>query len=405
MSGAPSIRSKDALSLFFARGIRGFVDGAVSVLLAGYLLHLGFDAFDVGTLVTATLLGSAALTLATGLLGHRYRRRRILIFAAALMLATGVGFHSATSFWALLAIGIVGTLNPSAGDVTMFLPAEQAALSEAVSAGELTHAFAWYNVAGGIAGALGSLASSVPVVLAMRVFHSTEVEGERAWFAIYAAAALAAGLAYLCLSNIIEGAPKEKLRAPLERSRSIVIRLSLLFSLDAFGGGFVVQSMLVLWLHKRFDLSTEALGTIFFASNLLGALSQLVSSRLADRFGRINTMVFTHLPANALLIVAALMPTAPLAITFLLLRAAMSSMDVPARQSYVMAVVPPEERAAASSVTNVPRSLAAAISPLFAGAMLEHSSTGWPLVFAGALKALYDLLLLALFRGADRKIT
>jgi predicted MFS family arabinose efflux permease len=179
----------------------------------------------------------------------------------------------------------------------------------------------------------------------------------------------------------------------------VVLRLSALFSLDSFGGGFAVQSLVVLWLYRRFELSPAVTGTIFFASGLVGAFSQFVSGRLAERIGHINTMVFTHLPANVFLMLAGLMPTPGLAVLFLLLRASMSQMDVPARQAYVMSVVPPEERAAASSVTNVPRSLASALPPLFAGAMLDHSTLGWPLVCGGVIKAVYDLLLLAQFRA------
>jgi MFS family permease len=178
-----------------------------------------------------------------------------------------------------------------------------------------------------------------------------------------------------------------------------VLRLAALFSLDSLGGGFVIQSLLVLWLYRRFDLSPEAAGAVFFVAGLLGGFSQLVSARLALRLGLVKTMVYTHLPSNVLLILAALMPTLTLALTCLLLRMAISQMDVPARQSYVMGVVPPEERARASSITNVPRSLAAAVTPLAAGAMLAHSSFGWPLVCAGVIKSVYDLLLLAQFRA------
>jgi MFS family permease len=384
------VRVSDARLFFFTRGIRGFADGAVSVLLAGYLVHLGYNAFEVGTIVTSTLFGSAVLTLAVGLLGHRFERRRILFFAAALMLATGLGFYEARAFWPLVIISAAGTLNPSAGDVSVFLPAEQAALSETVESTALTRTFAKYNLSGGVMGAVGALASGIPFV------------AEREWFLVYAIGAVFTFLAYLALSKRIEGDRGAAPRAPLEKSRSIVIRLSLLFSLDAFGGGFIVQSMLVLWLGRRFSLAPEELGAVFFASSLLGAFSQLVSSRLADRFGRINTMVYTHLPSNAFLIAAALAPTGPWAIAFLLLRASLSSMDVPARQSYVMAVVPSEERAAASSVTNVPRSLASAIAPLLAGILLEQSTFGWPLIAAGVLKAIYDLLLLAQFRETER---
>jgi predicted MFS family arabinose efflux permease len=219
----------------------------------------------------------------------------------------------------------------------------------------------------------------------------------RAVFVGYAAVALLAALVYRGLSPAIEGTLPGASAAPLLRSRAIVLRLAALFSLDSAGGGLVVQSLLVLWLHRRFGLSLATTGTAFFGMGLLSAGSQLVAARLAARIGLVRTMVFTHLPANLLLIAAALMPTAPLAVACLLARMAVAAMDVPARQAYVMSVVPPEERAAAASVTNVPRSLAAAATPLLAGLLLERTSFGWPLVLGGALKAAYDLLLLAQF--------
>jgi MFS family permease len=379
--------SRDARRLILTRALRGFTDGAVSIVLASHLERLGFDAFETGAIVASTLMGSAVVTLLVGLLGHRYRRKAVLLFGALLMLGTGIGFALSTGFWLLLLVAFVGTLNPSAGDVSLFLPSEQAALSETVESSSLTSAFAWYNLAGALAGALGALASGVPL------------RDDSVVFLLYASVAVVVALVYQGLSPKIEAVPRDSTVRPLSRSRAVVIRLTLLFSLDAFGGGFVVQSLLVLWLAHRFDLAPETLGAAFFGFGLLGALSQLASSRLAARIGRIQTMVYTHIPANLLLILAALMPNATLAIVCLLLRASVSSMDVPARQSFVMAVVPPEERAAASSVTNVPRSLASAIGPVLAGAMLARSSFGWPLICAGVLKTTYDLWLFAAFRN------
>ncbi len=386
----------DVRLLITARSLRGFADGVVSVLLADYLTRLGFSAFQVGAIVTGTLLGSALLTIAVGLAGHRAPRRQVLFGASALMLATGIGFAGLEGFWPLLLVAVVGTLNPSSGDVSVFLPVEQAALAESVEAKHLTGTFAWYNLAGNVTGAFGALASSLPAICA-RQWGTDVLAGERMAFAGYALSAVAIAAAYAYLSGAVElrgPAPS----APLRRSRAVVLRLAALFSLDSFGGGFAVQSLLVLWLHRRFALSVATLGAIFFVAGLLAAFSQLLSSRLAARIGRVRTMVYTHLPANLFLILAGVMPSAELAVGFLLARMALSQMDVPARQSYVMALVPPEERAAASSLTNVPRSLATALSPLLAGWMLEHSSIGWPLVVGGALKALYDLLLLVQFR-------
>jgi MFS family permease len=393
----PASASRDAARLVAARALRGFADGFVSVYLAQYLHLLGLSAFQVGAVVTATLLGSAALTLAVGLVAHRLAPRRILFGATALMIATAVGFGLLTDFWPLLLVGFAGTLNPSAGDVSVFLPTEQAVLSAETAAGDRTALFARYNLGGALLGAFGALLSGVPE-LAAGALRIDLVDAFRAGFILYGVVALAIGTLYLGLRHGRTSPAGARSGVPLDRSRAIVLRLSALFALDSFGGGFAVDSMLALWLFLRFDLSLPAVGSVFFAARLLSAFSQLVSPRLAARFGLIETMVFTHMPANGCLMLAALMPTAELAVTCLLLRMACSQMDVPARQSYVMAVVPPEERAAAASVTNVPRSLATALSPLLAGAMLHASSFGWPLIAGGALKLAYDVMLLVQFR-------
>jgi MFS family permease len=393
----PPSATADARRLLVTRALRGLADGVVSVLLADYLYAIGLSPLQIGAVVTGTLLGSAALTLAVGLLGHGLGRRRLLLGASALMFATGLGFLGTTSFWPLLVVAFAGTLNPSAGDVSVFLPTEQAALSETVEARDLTAIFARYNLAGSLAGALGALASGLPVVLARR--HGwTLAAAERSGFVLYAVVAVVVAVIYRRLSPALEGHAGAVKAAPLVRSRRTVFHLAALFSLDSFGGGFIVQSLLVLWLFRRFGLSVETAGAVFFAAGVAAGFSQLVSAPLAARIGLVNTMVYTHLPSNVLLLVVAWMPTAPLAVAFLLLRMCLSQMDVPARQSYVMAIVPPEERPAAASVTNVPRSLAAAMAPLFAGAMLSHSSFGWPLVCGGVAKAVYDVLLLMQFR-------
>ncbi len=394
----PRSATADGKLLLATRALRGLADGAVSVILPSYLTAIGFSPLKVGAIVFGTLLGSAALTLWVGLATDRLGRRRVLIAACVLMLLTGLGFSSLTSFWPLFAVAVVGTLNPSAGDVSLFLPVEQASLAEAAAAGDLTSMFALYNVAGALAGALGALASGVPAILAAR--HGWALASAlRSGFVAYSILAVIALAVYRNLSPAVEAARRPGKAAPLAKSRSIVLRLSALFSVDALGGGFVIQSLLALWLFRRFNISVQVAGSFFFAAGLLGSMSQFISSALAARVGRINTMVFTHLPSNAMLIIAALMPTAGLTMLFLLLRSSMSQMDVPARQSYVMAVVPPEERAAAATVTNVPRSLATALAPLPAGAMLNHSSFGWPLICAGALKTIYDIALLIQFRS------
>ena len=367
-------------------------------MLASYLHERGFSPFEISAIVTGTLLGSAVLTLLVGIVGHRWSRRSLLFASAGLMLATGAGFALATSFWWLLAVAVIGTMNPSGGDVSVFLPTEQSLLSEGAEARDRTSLFARYNLGGIFAGAFGSLCVGIPVALT-RLEGWPLVEVQRASFLVYA---VIAALLVLIYARMMPDGTRDAPRpaTPLRESRSIVFRLSALFSLDSFGGGFVVQTLITLWLFQRFHLSVETAGAIFFVAGLLSALSQLGSPWLAQRIGLVNTMVWTHIPANIFLILAAVMPTAPLAIACLLVRMFFSAMDVPARQSYTMAVVPPEERAAAASVTNVPRSLASAFAPLLAGAMLTATSDiGWPLIAGGVIKIVYDLLLLWQFRS------
>ncbi|MGN6475198.1 MAG: MFS transporter [Mycobacteriales bacterium] len=377
--------------LVLARAVRGFADGFASVLLARYLVDLGFSGLQVGVLLTATLLGSAVLTLAAGLRLSRFGARSVLLWSCALMAATGVGFGTLRWFWPLVVVGFVGTLNPSGGDVSLFLPTEQAALASLTTTPERPRAFGFYNLAGSLASAAGALASAAPARLA----HATGwnvVRTERLSFLIYVATAAGAALLY---ARMRASLPGPAVHTGLHRSRAIVVRLSILFTIDSAGGGFALQSLLVLYLFLRFHLSPVATGATLAASGVLAAFSQLGSARIARRIGLVRTMVFTHLPANACLIAAGLVPDAGAAITLLLIRAALSQMDVPARQALVMRLVEPEERAAAASITNVPRSLGSAATPALAGALLDWSHIGWPLVIAGAMKALYDLLLLA----------
>ena len=385
----------EARVLVSARALRGFADGFVSILLVTYLQSRGFSEVRIGALVTATLLGSAALTLAVGLLGQRLPPRRVLFGATALMMVTGLGFASVTAFWPLLLVAFAGTLNPSSGDVSVFLPTEQALLSAQAGPLQRTALFARYNLGGAFAGALGALASALPALLAHRFEWQLEWL-QRLGFLGYALVAVAIAALYINLRPAPE-APVPGLRWGLGPSRPVVLRLAALFSLDSFGSGLVVQSLLVLWLFKRFDLDESAAAAIFFAAGLLAAFSQFASPWLAARIGLVRTMVFTHLPASAFLILAAFMPTAPLAVSLLLARMAFSQMHAPARQAFVMQAVRPAERAAAASVTNVPRSLASAFSPLIAGLFLNATSFGWSLVAAGLLKIAYDLLLLLQF--------
>ncbi|MGH2535281.1 MAG: MFS transporter [Thermomicrobiales bacterium] len=392
----PAGATVDAATLLEARAIRAFADGFVSVLLPLHLTTLGLGNARIGLIVTATLIGSAALTLFLGLVAFRYGRRALLIRASLLMVATGLGFAYFDGFWPLLVVSLVGTISPTASDVSVFLPTEQALLSRTVNASARTALFARYSLVGSLSAAFGALAAALPEVVAGRTAVSLD-RALDAMFVFYALIGLATMTRYRRLSPAIEPAGGPAVR-PLGASRGIVYRLAAVFSLDSFAGGFVVQSLLALWLFERFDLSVATAGTIFFWSNLLAAFSQLAAPRLAARIGLINTMVFTHLPANLLLILTPFMPSLWLTVALLLARSALSQMDIPARQSYVMAVVSPEERPAAASVTNVPRSLAAAGSPFLSGYLLSLTTFGWPLLIGGALKAIYDVLLLVMFQ-------
>lgn len=388
--------SSDAAIILAARGIRAFGDGFVSVLLPLYLTTLGFSAFRIGVLTTATLLGAAALTLLVGNFTGRWRRSALLIRASILMVATGLAFAVFDTFWPLLVVAFVGTLNPSSGDVSVFLPTEQSLLPQTTPSTSRTALFARYSLIGSLVGAFGALASGLPDLME-NWFGLPFADALRGMFLLYAALGVCTLLLYHRLSPRIEPPPSEQ-ASKLGPSKRTVYGLAALFSLDSFASGFALQSVLALWLFLKFDLSVATAGTIFFWTGLCAAFSQLFAPVLAARIGLINTMVFTHLPANLFLIATPFMPTLPLAITFLMLRSLLSQMDVPARTSYVMAVVTPPERPAAASITAVPKSLATAVSPLIAGSLLSTTVFGWPLIIAGSLKVVYDLTLFSLFR-------
>ncbi|MDP2808555.1 MAG: MFS transporter [Rhodocyclaceae bacterium] len=386
---------KEVRLLLVGRALRAFVDGYVAVLLPAYLLALGYGTWHVGLLATATLLGSALATLAVGAWGHRASPRFLLLGAALLMTATGIGFAGLSAFWPLLLVAFVGTLNPSSGDVSVFLPLEHARLSQAAEGDARTRLFARYSLTGTLCAALGALAAGVPDALAgMGVDRLAALRG---MFVAYAGIGALIWLLYANLRRQPVSGPSLA-PAPLGPSRGIVIRLAALFSLDAFAGGLVVNSLLALWLFERFGLSLTAAGMFFFWSGLLSAFSQLAAPWVAERIGLLNTMVFTHIPASLFLILAAFAPSLPLALGLLLLRAALSQMDVPTRSAYVMAVVTPSERAAAASFTAVPRSLAAALSPTLGGALFAAGWLAAPLVACGGLKIAYDLALWQAFR-------
>jgi MFS family permease len=385
-----------AASLYLARALRDFGDGFVAVLLVIYLAELGLDAFRIGIVATVALLGSALLTLGAGVVGHRFGPRPLLLLASTLMVATGLAFAAAQSYAALLLIACIGTINPTAGSVSIFVPLEHAVLADLASDRQRTRMFATYSLTGALAAACGALAAGSPELLV--TFGWTRLAALQAMFVLYAVLGVAGGLLYLGIPAGTAAAASQTPPAPLGPSRRIVWRLAALFSVDAFAGGFAVQALVALWLFQRFDLSLAAAAVFFFWAGLLTAGSYPVAAWLAGRIGLINTMVFTHIPASLCLILAALAPTLELALALLLMRAALTQMDVPARSSYVMAVVTPPERAAAASLTSVPRSLAAALSPALAGAMFATGHTAWPFVICGVLKIGYDLALLWSFR-------
>ncbi|MEX3941072.1 MFS transporter [Paraburkholderia sp. BR10937] len=391
----PAGVDRSARLLLVARSLRGICDGFIAVLLPAYLLSLGFGKLTVGLIGTATLLGSAVATIAVGLMGGRYPQRALLLFAAALMAATGLAFGFLSSLWPLLVVAFVGTLNPSSGDVSLFLPLEHTCLAESANGDVRTALFARYSLVGGLSAALGALLAGLPD---WAVAHSdlSALVVIRAMFIVYAITGFVVFLLYLRLPR--RKAHAATARAPLGPSRAIVTRLALLFSVDAFAGGLLVNSLLTLWLIQRFGLSLASAGQFFFWSGLLSAGSQLAAAPIARRIGLLNTMVFTHIPSSVSLIAAAFAPTLPLTLGLLLVRSALSQLDVPTRSAYVMAVVTPSERPAAASFTAVPRSLAAAVAPTIAGGLLGAGWLGAPLIACGVLKIAYDLSVLAAFR-------
>jgi len=396
MSSAPAAAAR---YVYLARGIRDFGDGFIAILLPVYLIALGLSAFDVGVVASLALFGSALLTLAIGFLGGSHDHRRLLLAASVLMAATGLAYAAASDYAVLLVVAFVGTINPSGGSTSIFVPLEHTVLTGAVAPAGRTRAFARYSLIGALAGALGSLAAATPEWLA--VFGLGRLEAIKLMFVAYAVLGVLGGLTYSRIptsSRQPRANPEEKRAAALGPSRRIVYKLAALFSIDSFAGGFVVQSLLALWLFERFDMSLAAASLFFFWSGILSAFSFPVAAWIGARIGLVNTMVFTHIPSSLCLIGAAFAPSLEWALALLLVRAALSQMDVPTRSSYVMAVVSEAERPAAASVTAVPRSLASAASPVFAGALFAAGYAAWPLLLCGGLKILYDLMLLAAFR-------
>jgi len=394
-------RSDDAMPkradlnlLYAARGLRGFGDGFAVILIPAYLSAIGYDAIYIGIVAAASLLGSAVLTLAVGLLAPRHDLRKLLLLAAGIMVATGLAFPAFENIVFIAVVGFVGTVNPSAGDIGVFIPLEHAMVARGIADRERTAAFARYSLIGALAAAAGALAAALPDLLASAGIG--RIAAFRLMFYAYALLGVAGAILYRQLPRSQLGEARHS--APLGPSRAVVYRLAALFSLDAFAGGFIVQSLLALWLFQRFDLSLSAAGTFFFWSSVLSAFSYPVAARLARSVGLVNTMVLTHVPSSVCLILAAFAPNLGVVVVLLLVRSALSQMDVPTRTSYVMAVVTPAERTAAASVTAVPRSLASSLSPALTGVLLATSFSGLPLVICGCLKIIYDVSLLVSFR-------
>ena len=381
--------------LYAARALRDFGDGFVAVLLPVYLTILGLGAFEIGVVATLALLGSALMTLGIGLLGSRTSLRRLLVVAAMLMTVTGIAFASSSTMAVILLVAFVGTINPSSGSVSIFAPLEHAILSRSVTDADRTRMFARYSLIGSLAAALGALGSASPDFLA--TLGLSQITAIKAMFLVYAALGVAGGLLYACLPAASSTCENEPVAA-LGPSRGIVYKMAALFSIDSFGGGFAVQSLVALWLFNKFGLSLSAAGLFFFWTGVLSAFSFPVAAWLSKRIGLVNTMVFTHMPSSLCLILAAVVPNVEMALALLLTRAALSQMDVPTRSSYVMAVVTPPERPAAASFTTVPRSIAAAVSPAIAGALFAAGYEAWPLIICGVFKILYDIALLWTFR-------
>ncbi|HQR30856.1 MAG TPA: MFS transporter, partial [Anaeromyxobacteraceae bacterium] len=375
---------RDVALLFATRSVRLFAYGFLAVVLVLYLSGAGLSEGRIGLLLTLTLLGDTALSLWITTHADRIGRRRMLLAGAALMVLAGVLFAATTSFWLLLLAATIGIISPAGNEVGPFLAIEQAALSQAVPSGSRTTVFAWYTLAGSFATALGSLAGGL-LSQFLQGRGATALEANRAVVLGYAALGAVLVILFTRLSPAAEAPPSgRRARRPsflepglgLHGSRKVVFRLSSLFALDAFAGGFVVQSFVAFWFHSRFGADEAMLGAIFFGANLLAGVSALSAGWLARRIGLVNTMVFTHLPSNVLLLLVPLMPTLPLAIGVLLLRFSISQMDVPTRQSYTMAVVAPDERSAAAGVTGIARTVGASLAPPAAGALCAVPARG-----------------------------
>jgi MFS family permease len=398
----PPAHRRDIFLLFTTRSLRLVAYGGLAVVLALYLAEVGLPEAQIGLLLSLTLAGDLAVSLWLTTRADRFGRRRTLVLGALLMMGAGLLFALTHQFWLLVVAAVVGVISPSGTEIGPFLSIEQAGLAQVVADEKRTKWFAWYALAGSLATASGALLGG-SVVAMLQATGWAPLATYRAVLLAYALMGVALGGLFLLLSPAVE--PPRRAAAPSGekrtlQSRSIILSLSMLFALDAFGGAFIVQSMMAYWLHLRFNANPAELGAIFFGANVLAGLSALSAAWLAGKIGLINTMVFTHLPSNVLLMLVPFMPTLEWAVGVLLLRFAISQMDVPTRQSYTMAVVPADERSAASGITNTARSLGAMASPVLGGLLMGVPALmAAPFLLSGAIKIVYDLLLFRRFRA------
>jgi predicted MFS family arabinose efflux permease len=390
--------TRDGRLILAARAVRTFAYGFLSVLLGLYLKEVGFSPPQIGAVLTATLLGSAALTVLFTPLADRYGRRRLLLLSTLLMAGSGVVFAFSRSYPVLILASLTGTVGVTAGEVGPFLSLEQTMLPQTVGDRRRTSLFALYNVVGALAGSFGALFAGTPVLLQRAAGFGVEASLQ-AMFLAYAGCALVALGLTARLSGSVERATPDLPRGGLRRSRGIVLRLSALFGLDSLAGGFVIQSLIAFYFNQRWGAGPAVLGQLFLWAGLLQAGSYLVAARVAARIGLVRTMVFTHLPSNVLLMAIPFAPTLGIAIALLLARFALSQMDVPTRQSYIVAVVDADERIAAAGITNIVRNVAQAATPALGGAAMQVVGLGVPFFVGGGLKIVYDLLLYGMFRN------
>jgi MFS family permease len=395
----------DGRLLFITRMLRLFAYGMLAVILGLYLAEMGLADTQIGLLLSLTLLGDAAISLPITIIADRLGRRRMLFIGALLMVFAGIVFALTHDITLLTIVAILGTISPSGNEVGPFLAIEQAALPQTTTDAQRTQVFAWYSLLGSLATGVGSLVGGV-LAQVLQDAGRSPLDSYRMVILAYALLGGILALLFTRLSAAIEvaqtGAPPTlQSLFGLKRSRKVVYKLSLLFMIDAFAGGLVVQSLVALWFNRRFGIDPALIGAIYLGANLFAGLSALAAARIAARFGLINTMVFTHVPSNIFLLLIPLMPTLPLAIFMLLLRFSISQMDVPTRQSYTVAVVDPDERSAANGVTSLARTSASALSPLVTGALFRVGGVGLslPFILAGSLKLLYDFLLYRSFKS------